>query len=222
MLSLLFILPLNCLFAELTSDQKESLIKGETIAIKSEVKGKVWPKMTIHMFFEGVTPLQAFAFYVAYKHQQNFVLDVKTSVPILQKTPTHVLVDYVHNMPWPVSDAKYTTGNIIEKVANDTYKISWYQVKSTSSESAKGYALFSPLKNGTLFNYYGHTEPKSVFGGLLKDIAPKNLQKTLEKIKKETIKAVKDQPQLVQSFIKLVTDSFSGKWVYVKPKKEMK
>ena len=174
------------------------------------------------MFFEGVTPLQAFAFYAAYRHQKNYVMDVKSSVPVAQKTPTHVLVDYVHDVPWPLSDAKYTTGNIIEKTGENTYKISWYQVKSTSTESATGHALFSPLANGTLFSYYGHTEPKSIFGGLLKDIAPKNLQKTLVGIKKATIKAVKERPELIKGFVKLVKDSFSGKWVYVPPKKEAK
>ena len=218
----LFIFSANICLAKLSASQEKQILAGEKIVIITDVKGKTWPKMDIYMHFPDVSPLYAFSFYVAYKHQKNYVTDVIKSEPVEQKSPTHVLVDYIRKMPWPISNAKYITGNIIEKLPADTYKISWYQVKSNSTKSADGFATFSRLGKGTLFSYHGQTEPKSVFASLLKNAAPKNLQKTLDDIKTQTLKTVKENPKLIYRFIRLVNDSFSGKWVYLKPKEKMK
>jgi hypothetical protein len=216
---LLLFASLSLQSAELSKQQLELLEKGEKIVINEEVEDMTWPKTTVHMLFKAPA-LESFAFYVAYKYQKEYVPNVVLSDPVIQKNPTHVIVSYKQTMPWPVEDAVYKTGNIIEKLGKNQFKISWYQVESNSTELAEGYALFRPHGAGTLFTYVGQTEPKSIFGGLLKDIAPKNLQKTLEKIKTETETSVKEKPELLKKFVKLVTDSFAGKFVYVSPKRK--
>lgn len=199
---------------KLNAQDIQQLEKNQLVIKLEERENNPWPASTIYVLIKNVTPIEALAFYAAYHHQKNYVPNVLKSVPVKSVAPNDIHVEYEAHMPWPIPNSKYSTGNRIEKISADRYRVSWYQVWSENTDKLEGFAEFMPFKGQTLLHYYGFVAPKSFFAGLFKKIAPKRLQKTIQVIVDETQKIKQHNPGLLKKFVQLVQGQLAGQDVY--------
>lgn len=199
---------------DLSETELADLKAGKLILKMKEIKDQEWPDSYVYGFIEGVTPLEALAFYAAYPDQKLFVPNVIKSDPVKHASANDVHVEYEQDMPWPLSNVEYCTGNKIEKLGKDHYQISWYQVWSTSTDDSFGKAQFLLHEGKTLLSYYGRVVPQSFLAGMFKRIGPRRLRDSLEEIVKHTKIMKKENPKRLKTYVSWAEDQFKGKAVF--------
>lgn len=200
--------PLNLL----SEQQFKDLENGNMIIVKEKVKDYIWPKLHIFSYVKS-TPLNAMGIFAAYDHQKNYVPNIIKSDVVEQKTATNVLVEYELKMPWPLDNGVYVHGHHLKK-SEQGYKLEWYLVKSNSADYVNGHAIFRKWGNKTLMYYNSLVDPKSIFGGVLKKLMVKDVEKTLKAIIKEIEVVDQSKPALKQKYSDKITNALKGKKAY--------
>lgn len=199
---------------QLSETDWQALRKGEVILKTIPLEDRPWPQIHIYAFVKNVTPLEAVSYYGAYPHQKDYVPNILESRPLKHIAANDVHVQYKQEMPWPFSDITYTTGNKIEKLGEQHYRLSWYQVQSESTEDSHGFVDFS-LKEGKTFMYYdSFVYPKGFFAGALRDLAPKRAKQTLSSIVKSIESASQSESTLLKKYIHYAQEQLAGRAVY--------
>jgi hypothetical protein len=117
------------------------------------------------------------------------------------------------HVPFPLPNAIYTHGSIINKYEDD-YELTWYMVKSTSTEEVKGSAYFTAFQGKTLFRYKSFIRPKSMFGALVKSIMVSDVKKTIMAIRAHIIKLKNEKSPLLLKYSEYISRSLNGEFVY--------
>jgi len=182
----LFFLFNTIIFASI-SDKSEiemqTLLSGKLIVKKEIIKDTPWPKVTI-LSIINATPLESISIFTAYNEHKDFIPDLLTSKVIKEITKTDVHISFELNIPWPLSNSKYVTGNKLSREKNNSYQVKWYFVKSDSSKDNYGKVVFSPYKDKTIMEYQNFTQPKSSLAKLFKKKMIKKTKETVIEIKK--------------------------------------
>lgn len=195
----LFFLFNTIIFASI-SDKSEiemqTLLSGKLIVKKEIIKDTPWPKVTI-LSIINATPLESISIFTAYNEHKDFIPDLLTSKVIKEITKTDVHISFELNIPWPLSNSKYVTGNKLSREKNNSYQVKWYFVKSDSSKDNYGKVVFSPYKDKTIMEYQNFTQPKSSLAKLFKK---KMIKKT-----KETVIEIKKRIEMIRKTSKIKT-----------------
>ncbi|MCP4913187.1 MAG: hypothetical protein GY909_08705 [Oligoflexia bacterium] len=200
--------PLNLL----SEEQFKDLENGKMVIVKEKLKDYVWPRLHVFSYVKS-TPLNAMGIFAAYDHQKNYVPNVIKSNVVEVKSATNILVEYELKMPWPLDNGVYTHGHHLNK-SEQGYKLDWYLVKSNSADHVEGYAIFRNWGKKTLMYYNSLVDPKSIFGGVLKKLMVKDVEKTLKAIIKEIEVVDQSKPELKQKYSDKITKALQGKKPY--------
>jgi hypothetical protein len=87
-------------------------------------------------------------------------------------------------------------------------------VSSTSTDDVRGSAYFTPSAGKTLFRYRSYIKPKSIFGGLVKKIMFKDVEKTISAIREHIEKLKKENSPLMTKYSEFINRALKGELVY--------
>jgi len=164
---------------QLSKKDEAILLNKEFILKKKNVKKSTWPEVYVLTFIKA-TPKQSIAVFFAYHEHKNFIPKLLISKPVKYISPTDIHIYFEMNIPWPLSNSHFITGNRLKKLRNGGYRVKWYFVKSDSAKDSYGGVYFFSYKNKTLLVYQNFTRPKSVLAGLFKGKMLKGVKKQLE------------------------------------------
>jgi hypothetical protein len=164
LISIFLILPAA---TDLSDRQLARLNRGETIILNKKIKGAPWPELTYFHIIKA-SPEECAAILSNYHLQKNFTEDL-TRVEIRNVlSPTHKIVAFFTDVPWPAADDMTVTDNQLSHSGSGTYQIKWVMVKSTSLKKNSGSATFIPHGNLTLYRYQTFVHPRSALAGMFK------------------------------------------------------
>ena len=124
-----------------------------------------------------------------------YIPDILSSKVIKKNSETDVHIAFELNIPWPLSNSKYITGNKLSKEKNGNYQVKWYFIKSDSSKDNYGKIIFSNYNGKTILRYQNFTHPRSSLAKLFKK---KMIKKT-----KATVIAIKKRIETIRESVKL-------------------
>lgn len=160
-LSSLFILTTQVEY-DLSESDISSLKKNELVVREQPIDTLPWPETTTYAL-ANVSPLEALAVFTDFDAQENYIPRVQSSKGIVQKQPWIVNLKIKAEVPWPVNESSYTTGNVIEQYGPEKYRVEWYMVEAEHFNNTVGYAAFEPFQGKTLIIYNSLVEPQTPF-----------------------------------------------------------
>ncbi len=181
---------------KLSNTDIKTLLTGELIVKREIIADTPWPKVLIFSIINA-TPLESISIFTAYNEHKDFIPDLLTSKVIKEITKTDVHISFELNIPWPLSNSKYVTGNKLSRENNNSYQVKWYFVKSDSSKDNYGRVVFSQYKDKTIMEYQNFTHPTSSLAKLFKK---KMIKKT-----KETVIEIKKRIEIIRKTSKIKT-----------------
>lgn len=169
----------------------EKLKAGKLIKKVEDLKGEIWPRVTIQVVIPH-TPKQNMEVFDDFERQKDFIPDM-VSAKVLRKLENNAYdVAFEMEMPWPISNTKYVTRNTIKQNGND-YRIDWHLIKSNQMKATTGSVIFEALDTDkTLFTYVSHITPDSEFASMFKSRVPEDVEKTVKIIVKHLEKNVRN------------------------------
>jgi hypothetical protein len=199
----------------LTSEELKNLASGNLIVRTKAIKDAPWPEVTVYSLIKA-SPKEAVAIFAAYHDQKNFTPGVIKSNPVKIISPLDIHVSYEMSVPWPLSNAIYTTGNVLGKLKDGGYIIKWYFVESNSTENNSGEANFVPFKDISLFKYKTLIHPKSIFASIFEGFMLDDVQESVKITKKHIESLSSAGGPTVAEYIKLIDGALNGKDVWKK------
>ena len=103
--------------------------------------------------------------------------------------------------PWPLTNSKYSTGNVFKKMENNGYEIKWYLVESDCLIDSKGMVQFIPYGKRTLMKYKSLIYPDSKFASIFSSKAESGMFKTAQSIVAYIEKTKMKDPEKIQKLI---------------------
>jgi len=186
----------------------ETLISRDLVIKLREIKNTPWPEVTIYSIVRA-TPLECISVFTSYDEHKDFIPDLLSSKTINQISKTDIHIAFELNIPWPLSNSKYITGNRLSVIDKDTYQVKWYFVKSDSSKDNYGKIIFKPFKEYSLILYRNFTYPKSSLAKFFKGKMIKKTKKTVIAIR-DRIEYIKDfKPLKMQRYIKILKEKLN-------------
>lgn len=193
----------------------DKLSASQAVVKTKQIEGLSWPELTIYLKFDA-SPLEAVAIFYGLDHQKDYIPNLVKSEVVKEETPTRVYVDYELKLPWPLANSKYLHGHELSfnKEASE-YLVKWWMEKSTSAEKVEGSALFVPYKDATILVYNSVVVPKSIFASFVESTMIKDVQKSLIAARDETIRAKKEDKNLLNKYVSFINNALSGKFSYL-------
>jgi hypothetical protein len=206
-LLLVFILTLNvsvCFSmapsAELTQTELVKITNKELIIHSKDIPGCPWPEITVFTLIDAL-PIEAAALFSNYQDHKKYIPDLIKSDPIKKISDNEIIVNFEMYIPWPLSNSKYSTGNVFKNLEKNKYEISWYLVESDSLVGSKGAVQFIPYARKTLLIYKSLIHPDSKFASILSSKAKSGMIKTVQAIATYTEETINKNPELIQKLI---------------------
>lgn len=167
--------------ADLSPKDLSQLKAGKLIRKVEKLDGEIWPKVTV-MAVIPHTPKDNMEVFDDFEAQKEYIPDM-VSAKVLNKVEENAYdVAFEMKMPWPISNTKYVTRNIIKK-DGENYRIDWHLIKSNQMKDTKGSVIFEALdENQTLLTYVNHITPDSELASMFKSRVPEDVEKTVKVI----------------------------------------
>ncbi len=157
----------------------EHLKKGKEITRVEELKGEVFPRVTLVNIIPH-TPAENMSVFTDFKNHKKFIPGLVKS-DIVNQSGNITDVSFELNLPAPASNSKYVTRHTLVKEGKDEI-LNWDLLKSKQLKATKGSIIFEDYEGKTLFIYVTHITPSSSLAWVVKSrVVPDT---------KETIKAV--------------------------------
>lgn len=168
----------------------EKLKAGKLIKKVEDLKGEIWPRITIQVVIPH-TPKANMEVFDDFERQKDFIPDM-ISAKVIRKLENNAYdVAFEMEMPWPISNTKYVTRNTIRQNGND-YRIDWHLIKSNQMKATTGSVIFQALgEDKTIFTYVSHITPDSEFASMFKSRVSEDVEKTVKIIMKHLEKNVR-------------------------------
>jgi len=198
-----FVVAVN-VFSQLPYNLQQSALdriyKSEIIIVNEKIADAPWPNVIVYSSVKA-TPLESIAVFSAYEEHKDYIPDLLVSkvVKVISKTDVHIA--FKLNIPWPLSNSNYITGNKLSKKKDGAYQIKWYFVKSDSSKDNYGKIVFTPYKDKTIIKYENFTYPKSSLAKLFKAKMIKKVKETVIAIKKRIENIKNSNSNSIKSYI---------------------
>lgn len=158
-------------YDELTAEQQRAVQNGEQVFLTEEVPGATWPKVTIYQRIEAA-PEESAAVFADYELQSSYVPKLKKSKIRSRVDKTTTLVDYVLDLPWPLSDENYTLQNKVSRYDGvASFRVDWSLVRADTTRASVGSVQFERLGGVAIVRYYSFIAPCPVRGPWITDYA---------------------------------------------------
>ena len=166
--------------APLTPAELEKLKKGEEITKVEELKGEVFPRVTLIKLIPH-TPKENMKVFADFENHRKFIPNLVKSKIV--RTEGNV-TDVAFEMEMPiVKNTKYTTRHWV-KYEDDAAILTWDLLKSDQLKKTKGTVMFEELDGKSVFTYVSHITPESSLAWTVKSRVVPDV--------KENIKAVRE------------------------------
>lgn len=164
-----------------TPEEQEILRKGELVKRVKWRAEYVWPEVTIYSIvpYSGIENL---AVFTKYEDHKNFIPEMTKSNIVKNISPLEADVQFSMKVPWPVNSSTYTTKNIIKKLKENAYQLSWSLVEADYVKESNGSITFGEFEGKTLFTYTNQIVPNSSFAGLFKNQVEGDVEKSVREI----------------------------------------
>lgn len=170
-------------------------LNGEQVTIVTKIKKFKWPEVLIYDTIDAKAE-EAMAIFTDYQLQKTYIPRLIKARIVKEISSREKHVDFEMDLPFPASNSKYITGNIISQYG-ENYMVRWYQVKSNSAKDSFGWARFIPHGDKTVLIYKSFVVPSSIFAGLFKKKVVKEVKKTVNALKSFIIKLKQSSPDKV-------------------------
>lgn len=198
---------------QLSKNDETILLNKGFILKKRDVKKSPWPEVYVLTLIKA-TPKQSIAVFFAYHEHKNFIPKLLISKPVKYISPTDIHIYFEMNIPWPLSNSHFITGNRLKKLEKRGYRIEWYFVKSDSAKHSYGGVYFLSYKNKTLLVYRNFTHPKSGLAGLFKGKMLKSVKRTIRAIVSHIEDITEYKKDLLKKHIANLEKALNGEYVY--------
>lgn len=175
-------LPLTAfaLRAPVTPAEIEKMKKGEEITKVEELKGEVFPRVTLINIIPH-TPKENMKVFADFENHKNFIPNLlKSKIVKVEGNATDVAFEM--DMPI-VKNTKYVTRHFVTYEGNDAI-LNWDLVKSDQLKKTKGTIMFEEFEGKTLFTYVTHMTPESSFAWTVKSRVVPDTKETMKAVRK--------------------------------------
>ncbi len=193
--------------AELDQSELAKLTNKELIIHSRGIPKCPWPEITVFTLID-VSPVDAAALFSNYQDQKEYIPDLIKSEPMRKIAENEVIVDFEMHLPWPLSNSKYSTGNVFSRLDDNEYEIAWYLVESDSLIDSKGAVRFIPYGKRTLLKYQSFIHPDSTFACLFSSKAQGGVAKTVQAVVTYIEGTKKKDPGKLQKLIDELPDKY--------------
>ncbi len=217
---IVLLLGFSAIHAEDLSEEMSNIKQNGPIVTTKKIEGKVWPEVTLKAYIASDS-LTSAAVFAAFDYQKEYIPNLLQSSivkEVVTKDSNDIHVQYVMDMPWPLSDSEYINGHRLSSPTTDTYRVEWYMVQSESADDLKGSATFSPFpgeKEATLLIYHAHVDPKSFMAGALRKFMVRDVKASINATIKETARLKENEKKLTKKYVDIFRDILSGKPAYL-------
>jgi|WetSurMetagenome_2_1015567.scaffolds.fasta_scaffold122054_2 hypothetical protein len=185
---------------DLTQTERARLTNKELVVRSEEVPRCPWPEITVFTLID-VLPVEAAALFSNYQDQKEYVPNLIKSNPVGKTAENETIVDFEMHVPWPLTNYKYSTCNVFNKLENNEYEISWYLVESNSLVASKGIVQFIPYGKKTLLKYRSLIHPDSRLASMFSSKARSGIANTVQAIATYIESTKKKNPEKIQKLI---------------------
>jgi hypothetical protein len=168
------------LASELDAGQLKALNAGKHVAVHLEVEGKPWPRVKIYARVDA-SPEEVAAVFFDYPTAKTYIPDVVESRISKRVSPRKLEVDYEVDVPI-LPDEQYTALNEIETLEGGGYLVSWRLLRALQTKGAEGNLRVEPSGGGSIICYTNLVTPGSAMAKLLRSLALKRMDSTVEAI----------------------------------------
>ncbi|MCX5815749.1 MAG: hypothetical protein NTX75_05835 [Proteobacteria bacterium] len=186
--------------AQPTQAELAKLVNKELIINSKKIPRCPWPEITVFTLID-VSPVEAAALFSNYQDHKTYIPDLIKSDPIKKIAENETIVDFEMLTPWPLANSKYCTGNVLKKLENNEYEISWYLVESDSLVDSKGMVHFIPYGKKTLLKYKSLIHPDSKLASIFSSKVKSGVTKTVQAIVAYIEETKKKNPEKIQKLI---------------------
>lgn len=190
-------------FSGLTQAELTTLANKELVIHSNEIPGRPWPEITIFAVID-VSPVEAAALFSNYQDQKIYIPDLIKSDFVKKISENETIVDFEMHIPWPLSNCRYSTGNVFKRLGNNGYEISWYLVRSDSLTDSRGMVQFVQYEKKTLMKYKSLICPDSRFASMFSSKAESGMSKTVRAILTYIEETKRKNPEKIQRLINLL------------------
>ncbi len=163
----------------LTPKEMDQLKKGKEITRVEEIKGEVFPKVTLINVIPH-TPEQNMSVFTDFKNHKKFIPGLVKS-DIVKQSGNITDVDFELNLPAPASNSKYITRHTVVTEGKDAI-LTWDLVKSKQLKATKGSIIFEEFEGKTLFTYITHITPSSSLAWVVKSRVVPDTKETIHAV----------------------------------------
>ncbi|MEK6706640.1 MAG: hypothetical protein AABZ06_12720 [Bdellovibrionota bacterium] len=191
-------------YDELNLNQKRAVQSGEQVIILTEDQRSLWPKVIVYQRI-GATTEESAAVLADYELQMTYLPGLLQSDIVRRINKSTTYVEYIMDLPWPLSDEIYVMEDRISSYDNgNSYRIDWQMISSDSTKHIEGNARFESLGTGTLLAYSNFIIPTSVMAGSFKNRFVKQMSQTVDAIASQVEKErIQNQNLLDRQLISL-------------------
>ncbi len=187
-------------FAEFTQAEQVRLTNKELIINSVQIPKCPWPEITVMTLIDA-SPAEAAALFSHYQDHKSYIHDLIKSEPIRRITENETIVNFEMQTPWPLTNSKYCTGNVLKRLENNEYELSWYLVESDSLVDSKGRAQFIPYGKKTLLKYRSLIHPDSKLASMFSSKVKGGITKTVQAIVRYIEETKRKNPEKIQLLI---------------------
>lgn len=167
------------LLSGLSPAERHALELGKQVVHFEEISGKPWPKISVYQIVLA-KPEEVAAVFADYEDAKEFVPNVTRS-SIDQRHSAQV-ADVTYHLAVPLlPDEQYTARNEFCTEAAG-YRFDWKILRSLQAKEGTGHLQIQPHSSGALIRYTNLVVPTSGVAGILRGLAIKQTQQTVDAI----------------------------------------
>lgn len=163
----------------LSPAELERLKKGEQLEKVEELKGEVFPRVTLINIIPH-SPHQNMKTFTQFENHKKFVPGI-TKSKVVKVNGNQTDVAFEMEMPI-VKNTEYTTRNTVIYDGSDAV-LKWDLVKSKQLKNTKGMLMFEEFEGKTLFTYVTHVTPDSSFAWTVKSRVVPDVKATMKEVR---------------------------------------
>ena len=169
----------NAYRVNLSEAEMAKLKKGQEIERVEELKGEVFPRVTLINVIPH-TPHQNMTLFTNFENHPKFIPGLKAA-KVVKKEGNITDVAFEMEMPI-VKNTKYTTRHFVDYEGKDAV-LKWDLIKSKQLKATKGSIIFEDYEGKTLFTYITHITPESSLAWTVKSRVVPDVKKNMKVVR---------------------------------------